>query len=602
MSFDVIVVMIVLAGAVVMFATERFPVDVVAIIAMSVLVVTGVITPTQGVSGFSNSATITVAFMFILSAALFKSGAVVSIGNKIAELFKFNFWLGIFVTMVTVGVISAFINNTPVVAIFIPILVGAAAKSKLSVAKMLMPLSYASMFGGVCTLIGTSTNILVSGIAADNDLEPFSMFELSRMGLIFFGVGLIYMMTIGIRLIPKRGMEDGLMKKFGMGDYMTEIVLLPNAPSVGKPIMDSPLVRKLDIDITEVNRKGQSFITPSKDLVLQAGDVLKVRCNVEKIKALKQKEGVALKSDAKFKPGNELSSKKADDRSVFVEAVIAPNSPFEGRTVKDLDFRQRFGATVLAIRHRGELMREKVVNTTLRSGDTLLIEADKDKLHSLQQLELKGRNTFLIVSEVDLPEYRTDKMWTVVLTLAGVIALASLNILPIMMAAIIGAMFLVLTRCITMDEAYNAIDWKVIFLLAGALSLGVAMYESGTAEIISSFIINIIGSLGPIAILSALYLITSILTETMSNNASAVLLAPIAIVASEQLGVDARPFLMAITFAASSSFMTPVGYQTNTMIYGVGLYHFGDFMRVGTPLNLIFWVLATFLLPVFFPF
>ena len=602
MSFDVIVVLIVLAGAVVMFATERFPVDVVAIVAMSVLVVTGVITPTQGVSGFSNSATITVAFMFILSAALFKSGAVVSIGNKIAELFKFNFWLAIFVTMVTVGVISAFINNTPVVAIFIPIIVGAAAKSKLNVAKMLMPLSFASMFGGVCTLIGTSTNILVSGIAADNDLEPFSMFELSRMGLIFFGVGLIYMMTIGIRLIPNRGMDDGLMKKFGMGDYMTEIVLLPNAPSVGKSIMDSPLVRKLDIDITEVNRKGQSFITPSKDLVLQAGDVLKVRCNVEKIKALKQKEGVALKSDAKFKPGNELSSKKADDRIVFVEAVIAPNSPFEGRTVKDLDFRQRFGATVLAIRHRGELMREKVVNTTLRSGDTLLIEADKDKLHGLQQLELKGRNTFLIVSEVDLPEYRTDKMWTVVLTLAGVIALASLNILPIMMAAIIGAMILVLTRCITMDEAYNAIDWKVIFLLAGALSLGVAMYESGTAEIISSFIINIIGSLGPIAILSALYLITSILTETMSNNASAVLLAPIAIVASEQLGVDARPFLMAITFAASSSFMTPVGYQTNTMIYGVGLYHFGDFMRVGTPLNLIFWVLATFLLPVFFPF
>ena len=602
MSFDVIVVLIVLAGAVVMFATERFPVDVVAIVAMSVLVVTGVITPSQGVSGFSNSATITVAFMFILSAALFKSGAVVSIGNKIAELFKFNFWLGIFVTMVTVGVISAFINNTPVVAIFIPILVGAAAKSKLNIAKMLMPLSYASMFGGVCTLIGTSTNILVSGIAADNDLEPFSMFELSRMGLIFFGVGLIYMMTIGIRLIPNRGMDDGLMKKFGMGDYLTEIVLLPNAPSVGKSIMDSPLVRKLDIDITEVNRKGQSFITPSKDLVLQAGDVLKVRCNVEKIKALKQKEGVALKSDAKFKPGNELLSKKADDRIVFVEAVIAPNSPFEGRTVKDLDFRQRFGATVLAIRHRGELMREKVVNTTLKSGDTLLIEADKDKLHSLQQLELKGRNTFLIVSEVDLPEYRTDKMWTVVLTLAGVIALASLNILPIMMAAIIGAMFLVLTRCITMDEAYNAIDWKVIFLLAGALSLGVAMYESGTAEIISSFIINIIGSLGPVAILSALYIITSILTETMSNNASAVLLAPIAIVASEQLGVDARPFLMAITFAASSSFMTPVGYQTNTMIYGVGLYHFGDFMRVGTPLNLIFWVLATFLLPVFFPF
>ena len=603
MSFDVIVVLIVLVGAVIMFATERYPVDVVAIVAMSILVVSGVITPSQGVSGFSNSATITVAFMFILSAALFKSGAVVSIGNRIAQLFKFNFWLGILVTMITVGVISAFINNTPVVAIFIPILVGAAAQStKLNVAKMLMPLSYASMFGGVCTLIGTSTNILVSSIAEDNHLEPFSMFEMTRMGLIFFGVGLIYMMTIGIRLIPNRGMDNGLMKKFGMGEYLTEIVLLPNAPSVGKSIMKSPLVRKLDIDITEVNRKGQSFIMPSKDFVLEAGDVLKVRCNVEKIKALKAKEGVILKSDAKFKSRDRSTSRKSDNRVVFVEAVIAPNSPFEGRTVKDLGFRQRFGATVLAIRHRGELMREKVVNTTLRAGDTLLIEADKDQLHNLRQLELKGRNTFLIVTEVDLPDYRADKMWTVVLTLAGVIALASLNILPIMMAAIIGSMFLVLTKCISMDEAYNAIDWKVIFLLAGALSLGVAMYESGTAAIISSFIIDVIGSLGPVAVLSAMYIITSILTETMSNNASAVLLAPIAVAAADQLGVDARPFLMAITFAASSSFMTPVGYQTNTMIYGVGLYRFSDFIRVGTPLNLIFWVLATFLLPVFFPF
>ncbi len=597
------IVLFVLVGAVIMFATERYPVDVVAIVAMSVLVASGVITPQQGVSGFSNSATITVAFMFILSAALFKSGAVVNIGNRIAQLFKYNFWVGILATMVTVGVISAFINNTPVVAIFIPILVGAAAQSKLNVATMLMPLSFASMFGGVCTLIGTSTNILVSGVAAEQNLEPFSMFEMSRMGIIFFGVGLLYMMTIGIRLIPNRGMDDGLMKKFGMGDYLTEIVILANAPSVGKTIKECPLVRKLDIDILEVKRKGQAFITPSGDMVLDEGDVLKVRCNVEKIKALKEREGIVLKSDVKFKSEEEIAlKKKADERVVFVEAVIAPNSPFEGRTVKDLGFRQKYGATVLAIRHRGELMRDKVVTTVLRAGDTLLIEVEKDKLQNLQQLELRGRNTFLIVSEVDLPEYRKDKMLTVVLTLVGVIALASLEILPIMMAAIIGSMFLVLNRCITMEEAYNAIDWKVIFLLAGAISLGVALDVSGTAKLISIFLIDIIGALGPVAIVSVLYLITSMLTETMSNNASAVLLAPIAIATSVELGLDARPFLMAIAFAASSSFMTPVGYQTNTMIYGIGGFKFADFIRVGAPLNIIFWILATLLLPVFFPF
>ncbi len=602
MTLEVVIVLCVLVAAVVMFATERIPVDVVAIVAMSVLVLSGVITPQQGVSGFSNSATITVAFMFILSAALFKSGAVVNIGNRIAQLFKFNFWVGILATMLTVGIISAFINNTPVVAIFIPILVGAAAQSKLSVAKMLMPLSFASMFGGVCTLIGTSTNILVSGVAAENNLEPFAMFEMTRMGLIFFGVGLVYMMLIGIRLIPDRGLDEGLMKKFGMGDYLTEIVLLENAPSIGKTIKESPLVKKLDIDILEINRQGQTFIMPSEEFVLAESDILKVRCNVEKIKALKEREGIILKSDAKFKSAEEIADNKGDDRIVFVEAVIAPNSPFEGKTVKQLAFRQKYGATVLAIRHRGELMRDKVANTVLRAGDTLLIEVEKDHLQNLQQLELRGRNTFLIVTEVDLPKYRKDKMLTVVLTLVGVILLASLEIMPIMMAAIVGSMFLVLTRCITMEEAYHAIDWRVIFLLAGAISLGVALDVSGTAKLISVFLIDIIGFLGPAAIVSVLYIITSLLTESMSNNASAVLLAPIAIAASVELGVDARPFLMAIAFAASSSFMTPVGYQTNTMIYGVGGFRFSDFLRVGAPLNFIFWVLATFLIPVYFPF
>ncbi|TVR39502.1 MAG: sodium-coupled transporter [Bacteroidia bacterium] len=603
MTLEIGIVLAVLTGAVIMFATERYPVDVVAIIAMSVLVVSGVITPAQGVSGFSNSATITVAFMFVLSAALFKSGAVVNIGNRIAQLFKYNFWLGIFVTMITVGVISAFINNTPVVAIFIPILVGAAAQSKLSLAKMLMPLSFASMFGGVCTLIGTSTNILVSGVAEEHGLEPFSMFEMSRMGIIFFGVGLLYMMLIGIRLIPDRGVEEGLMKKFGMGDYLTEIILTENAPSVGKTIKNCPLVNKLDIDILEVKRDGQLFITPSGEMVLQGGDILKVRCNVEKIKMLKEREGIILKSDAKFKDETESADpKKGDNNIVFVEAVIAPNSPFEGKSVKELHFRQKYAATVLAIRHRGELMREKVANTTLRAGDTLLIEVEKDRLYNLQQLELKGRNTFLIVNEVDFPEYRKDKMLTVVLTLIGVILLASLEIMPIMMAAITGSMFLVITKCITMEEAYNAIDWKVIFLLAGAISLGVALDVTGAARMISLFLIEIIGSLGPVAILSVLYIITSLMTESMSNNASAVLLAPIAIATAFELGVDPRPFLMAIAFAASSSFMTPVGYQTNTMIYGVGGFKFADFIRVGAPLNIIFWILATFLLPVFFPF
>lgn len=596
-TLEIIIVLVVLVLAIVMFATERFSVDVVALIIMAVLIISGVISPEQGVAGFSNSATVTVAVMFILSAALFKSGAVVGLGNKLANLFQYNFWLAIITTMLSVGLVSAFINNTPVVAIFIPILAGAAIKSGNNLGKMLMPLSFASMFGGLCTLIGTSTNILVSGIAAEHGLEPFAMFEMGKMGLVFFGVGLLYMTTIGIRLIPKRGGSGGLVQKFGMGEYLTEIVLESTATSAGMTIADSPLTKKLDIDILEVNRKGQKFFMPASKMVLEAGDILKVRCDLEKIKSLIEREGIVLKTKRKF--GDQDIE---NEDVVLVEAVIAPNSEFEGKTVKEIAFRQKFGSTVLAIRHRGEIMREKVATTVLRSGDTLLIEAQREKLDALRELQLHGRNTFLIVNEVGFEKYKTEKIAYVVGTIAGIIAMAALNILPIMVAALIGCIFLIITNCISMEEAYRAIDWKVIFLLAGAMSLGVAMDNSGAAALLSGLLIEGAGSWGPTAVVSILYFITVIMTSVMSNNASAVLLAPIAIAAAIAMGVDARPFLMAITFAASSSFMTPIGYQTNTMIYGAGNYKFMDFVKVGGPLNLIFWIIATFMIPVFFPF
>jgi di/tricarboxylate transporter len=596
-TLEIIIVLVVLVLAIVMFATEKFSVDVVALIIMALLILTGIISPEEGVSGFSNSATVTVAAMFILSAALFKSGAVVGLGNQLSKLFQYNFWLAILVLMATVGVISAFINNTPVVAIFIPILAGAAMKSNRNLGKMLMPLSFASMFGGLTTLIGTSTNILVSGIAEEHGLEPFDMFEMTPMGLIFFGVGLLYLMTIGIRLIPKRANNTGLVQKFGMGDYLTEVVLLANAPSVGKKIMDCPLVKSLDIDILDINRDGQRFFMPGAHMELQEGDILKVRCNLEKIKALKEREGIVLKSDIKFQDKD-----IENDNTLLVEAVIAPNSQFEGQTVKQIGFRQKYGATVLAIRHRGEVMREKVANTILRSGDTLLIEAERYKLDSLRQLQLHGRNTFLIVNEVGFEKFKTDKIVYVLAAMVGIVLLAAFNILPIMVAALLGSIFLITTNCISMEEAYKAIDWKVIFLLAGAMSLGVAMDNSGASALISKLLIDGLGQWGPSAIVSILYLVTVLITSVMSNNASAVLLAPIAIAAAIAMEVDPRPFLMAITFAASSSFLTPIGYQTNTMIYGAGKYKFMDFVIVGGPLNLIFWIIATFMIPILYPF
>lgn len=597
-TLDIVIVLVVLVLAIILFATDLLSVDVVALLVLASLVLAGIVTPEEGVSGFSNSATITVGAMFILSAALFKSGAVLGLGTWLSGLFKKSFWLGIIVTMFTVGLVSAFINNTPVVAIFIPIMANAAAQTNQNVGKLLMPMSFASMFGGLCTLVGTSTNILVSGIAAEHGLEPFSMFEMSRMGIIFFAAGIIYMISIGIRLIPSRKQgTQGLVQKFGMGEYLTEIILEDNARSVGMKIKDSPLKKTLDVDILEINRQGQRFFMPSAEMQLQTGDIIKVRCNLEKIKILKEKEGIMLKTDAKF-----MDTDIVSDKTTLVEAVIAPNSEFEGKTVKELTFRQKYGATVLAIRHRGEIMREKVANTVLRSGDTLLIEAQKERLNFLRQLQLHGRNTFLIVSEVGFNDFKSDKIAHVIGGFVAVVLLAAFNILPIMVAALLGVIYMILTGCINMEEAYKAVDWKVIFLLAGAMSLGIAMDKSGASALISTSLINVVGYLGPSGVVSVLYLFTILLTSVMSNNASAVLLAPIAIAAAIKMNVDPRPLLMAITFAASSSFMTPIGYQTNTMIYGAGNYRFSDFIRVGVPLNILFWILATFLIPVLYPF
>lgn len=592
MTADMLIVCALLLVAVVLFATEKLPVDLVAIIIMAMLLVSGIISPDEGISGFSSSATVTVGAMFILSAGLFKTGAVNYVGALIGRLFKRNLWLGLICVMATAGLLSGFINNTPVVAIFLPIMLGIAREIKVSPSKLLMPLSFASMFGGVCTLIGTSTNILVSSIAEKHGQPAFSMFEFAPLGLVMFITGTIYMLLIGIRIIPDRRVAAGLTESFGMGDYLTDVVLLPEAKSVGRRLSEAPIVHDLDLDILEIERDGGSIGLPQPDTVLEAGDVLRVRCNVEKIRQLQEREGVALRSEMKWRD-EDLES----EESALVEAVIAPNSALDGKSLLSSRFRNVFGAVVLALRHRGEMVREQMKSVPLRAGDALLVKVKRDHLDHLKQ-----DRAFVIVSELALPQYRKRKMIPALLIILAVVASAALDLVPILVGAIVGGALLILTGCLDLEDAYRSVEWKVIFLLAGVLPLGVAMEKTGTALFISKGIISLVGDWGPIAVVSAFYLLTSLLTEAMSNNATAVLLAPIAIATAETLGVDARPFLMAVTFAASASFMTPVGYQTNTLIYSPGQYKFADFLRVGTPLNIIFWLMATLLIPEFWPF
>lgn len=591
MTLEIGAVLTITILAVVLFASEKYPVDLVALMLMATLLLTGIVTAEEGISGFSNTATVTVGAMFILSAGLFKTGVVNFLGAQVIKVFRVNFWLAIATTMVVAGGLSAFINNTPVVAVFIPIMLGVAKTMNISASKLLMPLSFAAMFGGVCTLIGTSTNILVSTIAVRYGQPAFGMFEFSPLGLIFFGAGLVYMLLIGIRLIPDRRLRQELTEEFGMGEYLTEVIVQSGAKSVGQPVASCSMVEEVGVEILEVIRNGHRISLPPSVTIVQAGDILRVRGNVEKIKKLQEREGVALKPSRKFLD-KDIVSEEID----LIEAVIAPNSTLEGKTLKRARFRDMYGATALAVRHRGTLMHDAVGTTVLTAGDVLLIEARKEAIERLKEDE-----AFVFVSEVGLPKFRTRKVLQALVIVTGVVSTAALGVLPIVISAIIGCVLLVVTGCITLEEAYRAIDWKVIFLLAGALTLGVALEKTGAALFISNMLIHSVGQLGPLALVASFYLLTSLLTEAMSNNATAVLLAPIAIATAESLQVDARPFLMAIAFAASASFMTPVGYQTNTMIYGVGQYRFADFLRVGTPLNILFWIIATLMIPYFWP-
>jgi di/tricarboxylate transporter len=591
MSLEILIVLGVLILAVVLFVTEKLPVDLVALLAMGLLLISGIITPGEGLAGFSNAATITVASMFIISAGLFKTGAVSFLGDLAMRVFKNGFWVGMIFMMVITALLSAFINNTPVIAIFLPILLGVARETGFSASKILMPISFASMFGGVCTLIGTSTNILVSSIAEKNDVRPFTMFEFTPLGLIFFVAGTAYMLAVGIKLIPDRRGEGDLVEEFKLGEYLAEVVLLPGSASADKSIREAPVVHDLDITILRIEREGNRFDLPTAGLVLKENDVLLIRADLDELRRLLDREGIQFKPQTKWADSNLAS---ADYR--LIEAVIDPGSRLVGSTLKRSNFRERYGAAVLAIRHGGQVLREKLSETVLKAGDVLLIEIRQDYVGTFRR-----SRDFIITSEMQPTEFRRSKAVIAVTIVAGVVLAAALNIAPIVVTAVVGAIALILLQCITIDEAYEAIDWKIIFLLAGVLSLGIALERSGAAAILSANMLKYIGALGPIALVSAFYFITSALTETMSNNATAALLAPIAIVTAESLGASPMPFLMAITFAASSSFLTPVGYQTNTMIYGPGQYKFTDFVKVGGPLNLIFWILATIFIPMFWP-
>ena len=593
MSPDILIIFGLLVAAIFLFSYEKIPFDITALILLSVLLVTGILTPQEGFSGFSNTATITIAAMFILSEGIRRTGALNDVSDYFATLGKKSPNLGLLIIMATIGGISGFINNTAAVAIFIPVIISVSRDMDMSASKLLMPLSFASMFGGVCTLIGTSTNILVSSIAQDHGLAGFSMFEFAPLGMIFFVVGFAYMFFIGNKLIPdRREDKDGLTQNYQMQEYLTDVVIDDDSEWVGEPTGEASIVENLDLDLLRVFKESGRSDYKQSTTKLEAGDVLRIRGSVNEIDKLNRREDVSLKPTKQW---YDTDLKHGSD--TLVEAIIAPNSALEQKSIGDIDFLERFGAVVLAIRHHGELQQEDLSEIKLEGGDSLLLSVSSDRVR-----EIQDDPSFVIASEAGVDRYRSDKMPIALGILGMVVGLAAFGVLPIVVTAVIGVILMNLSGCLTMEEAYNAVNWKVIMLLGGIIPFGIAMQKTGAAAMLSDAIIGYLGPLGPTAIVSGFFFLSMTLTNLISNQATAALLAPIAIETAASIGVSAQPLLMAVTFAASLSFMTPVGYQTNTMVYGAGHYKFTDFTKVGTPLNIIFWILATILIPIFWSF
>jgi di/tricarboxylate transporter len=575
--------------ALVLFATEPVPIDVTAIGIMVALIAlepwTG-IDAAAGISGFASSATITVLAMFILSDGVQRTGVVQLAGARLASITRDSEPRQLGATIGIVSPISGFINNTAAVAILLPMVTDLAHEGNTSPSKLLMPLSFASMFGGMLTVIGTSTNILASDLAARLLGDPFSMFEFTTLGVVVMVVGIAYLLTVGRWLVPERiRPREDLTQEFEMADYLTEVVVREDSPIVGQTVQNALVETEFDVDLIQLIRGEEVFLEPLGPKTIQAGDVFAVRTDRDTLVDLLDAEGLDLLPDVTV---DEEELEVAERGQNLVEVVIAPGSFLAGETLASTNFRQRYDASVLAIRRGGELVRERMDRRRLRVGDTLLVQGTAGSID-----RLNNNRNFIVAQEIERPEFRQSKIPVAIAIVAAVVGAAAVGVLPIVASALAGALAMVLTGCLKPTELYDSVQWDVIFLLAGVIPLGIAMERTGGANLIADLVVMSAQQFPALVVVGLLYVVTALLTNVISNNAAVVLMIPVAYEAALDIGASAFAFILAVTFAASTAFMTPVGYQTNLFVYGPGGYRFSDYLRVGGPLQILFAVVTT---------
>ncbi|MDH7913775.1 SLC13 family permease [Winogradskyella sp. SYSU M77433] len=588
---DLIITFAIIVVGVILFVKDYFSIDTTSILIMAMFIVAGVLSPEEGFSGFNHPATLTLGCIFVVSGGIFSSGILDGLSYKIIKLAKIHYSIALVIFCTISGLFSAFINDTAVVALLLPIALTVCRETKITPSMLLMPISFAALFGGTCTLIGTSTNILVSSYAKKYGVEEFGMFEFSGAALCLLAIGFVYIFIIGPILLPRnRGGNEEFTKK--AQEYITEVYVEENCEDIDQFLGKSILVKDFDVNVLSILRNGVLKHNFGLDTRILAGDILKILAPPSTLSRLLDYDGYSIK-------GNKRMQKAEDEFKSFnlYEVIIPFGSSLSQNSLKGINFRRQYNSSVIAIRQRGSIIYDKLTHAILKEGDMLLILGQEEEINNLETHNLVVR-----LSEYVKKKTNYKKAIPAVLIGIGVVLVASLNLTSILISAMVGALLMVVLGILKPIEAYNAVEWKVIFMMAGVLSMGTALEKTGGATLIAGYIQDTFGQYNAHITLSLIYLITFVSTNLISSKATAALMAPIVISLSKAMEISERPLLVAVMFACSLTFMTPMSYPTNTMVYAPGNYKFNDFLKMGTPLNLIIWLAASMIIPYFFPF